>query len=82
VSRNRPAKPRAGAKKKSASRQKKDQALGVAGLFVLDDPIRLYLKEIGKVSLPFGRPGVDLAKRIEEGEILIENAVLESTLWS
>jgi RNA polymerase primary sigma factor len=46
----------------------------------LDDPIRLYLKEIGKVSLLSGDQEVDLAKRIEQGEILIENAVLESSL--
>ncbi len=46
----------------------------------LDDPIRLYLKEIGRVSLLSGDQEVDLAKRIEQGEILIENAVLESSL--
>ncbi|MBN1534765.1 MAG: RNA polymerase sigma factor RpoD [Spirochaetes bacterium] len=46
----------------------------------LDDPIRLYLKEIGKVSLLSGDQEVDLAKRIEEGEILIEDAVYNSTL--
>ena len=46
----------------------------------LEDPIRLYLKEIGKVSLLSGDQEVDLAKRIEEGEILIENAVFNSTL--
>jgi RNA polymerase primary sigma factor len=46
----------------------------------IDDPIRLYLKEIGKVSLLSGDQEVDLAKRIEEGEILIEKAVLGSAL--
>ena len=46
----------------------------------LDDPIRLYLKEIGKVSLLSGDQEVDLAKRIEDGEILIEDAVYNSTL--
>lgn len=45
-----------------------------------DDPIRLYLKEIGKVSLLSGDQEVDLAKRIEAGEILIEQAVMNSTL--
>ena len=46
----------------------------------VDDPIRLYLKEIGKVSLLSGEQEVDLAKRIEDGEILIERAVITSTL--
>lgn len=46
----------------------------------VDDPIRLYLKEIGRVSLLSGEQEVDLAKRIEEGEILIEKAVITSTL--
>jgi RNA polymerase primary sigma factor len=46
----------------------------------IDDPIRLYLKEIGKVSLLSGEQEVDLAKKIEDGEIMIERAVLTSTL--
>lgn len=46
----------------------------------VDDPIRLYLKEIGKVSLLSGDQEVDLAKKIEDGEIMIEKAVLMSTL--
>jgi len=46
----------------------------------VDDPIRLYLKEIGRVSLLSGDQEVDLAKRIESGEILIERAVVNSTL--
>ncbi len=46
----------------------------------IDDPIRLYLREIGRVSLLSGDQEVDLARRIEEGEILIEKAVINSTL--
>lgn len=45
-----------------------------------DDPIRLYLKEISKVALLSGDQEVDLAKRIEAGEILVEKAVLNSAL--
>lgn len=46
----------------------------------VDDPIRLYLKEIGKVSLLSGDQEVDLAKRIEEGEIQIEETIYKSSL--
>ena len=45
-----------------------------------DDPIRLYLKEIGKISLISGDKEVELAKRIEAGENIIEDAVLRSSL--
>jgi RNA polymerase primary sigma factor len=65
------------AKKKAAS--KKASAMSDDASHV-DDPIRLYLKEIGKVSLLSGDQEVDLAKRIEDGEILIEKAVINSTL--
>ncbi len=46
----------------------------------IDDPIRLYLREIGKVSLLTGDQEVHLAKRIEHGEQLIEETVLGSSL--
>jgi len=64
-------------KEKSHSKKASAQTSETA---VSDDPIRLYLKEIGKVSLLSGDEEVKLAKRIEEGEILIENAVLDSTV--
>lgn len=64
-------------KEKSHSKKATAQSSETA---VSDDPIRLYLKEIGKVSLLSGDEEVKLAKRIEEGEILIENAVLDSTV--
>ncbi|MCU0820953.1 MAG: RNA polymerase sigma factor RpoD [Spirochaetes bacterium] len=67
------AKKTSGAAKKSAAAAKEDPAS-------IDDPVRLYLKEIGKVSLLSGDEEVDLAKRIEEGENIIEDAVINSTL--
>ncbi|HOO70935.1 MAG TPA: RNA polymerase sigma factor RpoD [Spirochaetota bacterium] len=66
-------------KKKKGTSVKKSSAAAESSSHV-DDPIRLYLKEIGKVSLLSGDQEVDLAKRIEEGEILIERAVMNSTL--
>lgn len=65
--------------KKEKSHSKKSAAQ-TSETAISDDPIRLYLKEIGKVSLLSGDEEVKLAKRIEEGEILIENAVLDSTV--
>jgi RNA polymerase primary sigma factor len=65
--------------KKEKSHSKK-AAAQTSETAISDDPIRLYLKEIGKVSLLSGDEEVKLAKRIEEGEILIENAVLDSTV--
>ncbi|RME92972.1 MAG: RNA polymerase sigma factor RpoD [Candidatus Hydrogenedentota bacterium] len=45
-----------------------------------DDPMKLYLKEIGKIALISGEKEVELAKRIEAGEKIIEEAVLRSSL--
>ena len=65
-------------KKKKGSTSKKTSTVSTSSH--TDDPIRLYLKEIGKVSLLSGDQEVDLAKRIEGGEILIENSVQYSPL--
>ena len=62
--------------KKAASRKKKVSTQKGSD----DDPIRVYLKEIGKVSLISGDKEVFLARRIENGENLIEEAVLSSSL--
>lgn len=62
------------AKKGGKTAAKKDDSGGI------DDPIRLYLRDIGKVSLLSGEQEVDLAKKIEDGELMVENAVLGSAL--
>ncbi len=67
-------------KKKSSGSSKKSSSSASEDSSYIDDPIRLYLKEIGKVSLLSGDQEVDLAKRIEEGELLIEDAVIHSSL--
>lgn len=40
---------------------------------VIDDPIRLYLREIGKESLLSAEQEVELSKQMEEGEAIIKN---------
>ncbi|MBV6493122.1 MAG: RNA polymerase sigma factor RpoD [Turneriella sp.] len=59
---------------------KKRKTAGTAGTSAADDPIRLYLKEIGKISLISGDKEVELARRIEGGENIMEDAVLRSSL--
>ncbi len=43
----------------------------------LDDPVRLYLKEMGTVSLLTREGEVEIAKRIEEGEKEVLHSLLE-----
>ncbi|MCX7998501.1 MAG: RNA polymerase sigma factor RpoD, partial [Leptospiraceae bacterium] len=64
-------------KEEKPPRKKRDNlALGSSS----EDPIRLYLKEIGKVSLISGETEVFLAKRIEKGEKIIEETILSSSI--
>src|SRR5512140_1896360 len=43
----------------------------------LDDPVRLYLKEMGTVSLLTREGEVEIAKRIEEGDKEVLHSLLE-----
>lgn len=46
----------------------------------LDDPVRTYLKEIGKVDLLDAEEEVELAKRTEEGDITARQQLIEANL--
>jgi RNA polymerase primary sigma factor len=45
---------------------------------VIDDPIRLYLREIGKENLLTAEQEVELSKRMEEGENIIKGVIKNS----
>ena len=46
----------------------------------IDDPVRMYLKEIGKVSLLSSSEEVELAKKIEEGDAIAKKKLAEANL--
>lgn len=59
--------------RKEKSKKKKKESYN-------DDPIRDYLKDIGQISLISGDQEAFLAERIENGEKIIEDTVLRSTI--
>jgi len=58
-------------KKKSTAANDKDSS-------IVDDPIRLYLREIGREHLLSAEQEIELSKQMEEGENIVKNVIKKS----
>jgi len=62
------------------SREELDETANMADNYALDDPVRMYLKEIGKVNLLEPTEEIELARRMSEGDEAARRRLAEANL--
>ncbi len=66
---------------KDAAKREEENLLEAAAeeqVFPLDDPVKMYLKQMGSISLLSREEEIELARKIEEAELKLKNAVLST----
>jgi len=65
---------------KDSDEEDEDLDLNISQEAGIDDPVRMYLKEMGKVDLLDAEEEVELAKRIEKGDKKAKDELIEANL--
>src|SRR5438128_10652319 len=61
--------------KKKAEEEEEEEEKPEAKLDILDDPVRMYLKQMGQVPLLTREQEVEISKRIEEAENMVQKHI-------